>query len=156
MYVHLWNCNFGTMKKNSHKQKPINIVVDCKKEQRLIKDLQHLLQLCLGNNNVSDIKSAVRKPGVQSRRTILPSLLLIASPIRNINCVLLPSFPWGVRGSIPVLQLGKQAHWGEGFATGHSESVRHSSSSGANTQHSTRGENVGRSRLSKGLCNFLN
>lgn len=69
---------------------------------------------------------------------------------------MLPSFPWGVTGSIPILQLGKQAHRGEGFAVGHSESVKHSSSSAANTQHGTRGENVGSSKLPKGLCNFLN
>lgn len=76
MKLQLWH--------NEKKNPTIKIVVHCKKEQCLIKDLQHLLQLCLGNNNISDIKSSVRKPGVQSRRAILPSLLLIASPLQTL------------------------------------------------------------------------
>lgn len=128
--------------KKSPQTNPTKMAAHCKKEQCLIKDLQHLLQLCLGNENFSTIKSSLASARkLKSQRwENNPSLFAACtsrfpSPVTKMNCALL----WGVPGSIPVLQLGKQAHWGEGFASGHSESVKHSSSSAANTQHGTRG-----------------
>lgn len=113
-HVHLWNCNL--------KRNPTN--------------KPHKNGCMLQKGSVADGRLAAPLAAVPWQwkfSAIRSSLASVGEQYLSLCCLHFTfsraSDKHGFPGSIPFLQWGKQAHRGEGFTSGHSDSVKHSSSS---------------------------